>query len=744
MTTGHVFYSSTPSTSTPLHKARRSVKNPSSIKKKRRRLATSDMFNATACLARYAEPVFCPTNATMFAQGSPFPASATPNDLISCDAQKALHNDDDDQDDDDREDDDGGVPLPHPDTCRDEEIYTSFPNVHTTTDTDIPDANYQQELDSQQPLFTAASGSPGNLRLARPRPETLDLWMEEDSRRLRLALDGDGPQEVPQFDFHRARNSAAPRRQDSVRVRSSTTDLRQSSRNRPRPMTSTRLPTPSPTSVAPGHNSAVLSDETTDDMFLNLEGLPVDDPRRNYDFADFMDKWRLRSMRDPSLPLFEPGLQPSVRIGRSQSEITRKRVDAGSVDMQGIDWQLIGSPRTHAALARALLHPSASGTHSVPSQRPRPRPRPASHEAERHYRFRSFLPNPKAKFNHYQLRNVLAASSRNEILYSTGTAVNRASLACPSTTETVMDLAKPLCPGATFHVTCLSASPRYQLLASGADSVLIAGGVGGEYALMNLDGASQRPEEGFVTHAFNGLVTHIHSFADRRSGLLRAAFCSNDRKLRTMDVRSLRFTNEFSYDHAINASATSPDGRLRVLAGDSSEVLIVDSDRGHPIVTLHDLDDNCFACDWSQDGRHVAAAAEDGRTAIWDARNWSKPVRTLGSTMSCARSLNFTDNGALVIAENDDVVKVYDAGKFDAWQEIRFFGSIAGVALLDGGSELVVANGDETVGGLLTFERTDRGLGNGTFDEVVAQAGGSGRPRRRVRRDLEMMHDLMV
>ncbi|KAK1079077.1 hypothetical protein LTR48_008238, partial [Friedmanniomyces endolithicus] len=101
--------------------------------------------------------------------------------------------------------------------------------------------------------------------------------------------------------------------------------------------------------------------------------------------------------------------------------------------------------------------------------------------------------------------------------------------------------------------------------------------------------------------------------------------------------------------------------------------------------------------------------------------------------MSCPRSLHFTDTGALVVAESDDVVSVYDAGTFRKRQDIRFFGSIVGVALLDGGAELAVANADETVGGLLTFQRTAQGLNGGTFGVRMPGREGAGRGARRAR-----------
>jgi hypothetical protein len=72
----------------------------------------------------------------------------------------------------------------------------------------------------------------------------------------------------------------------------------------------------------------------------------------------------------------------------------------------------------------------------------------------------------------------------------------------------------------------------------------------------------------------------------------------------------------------------------------------------------------------------------------------------------------------LVSAENEDVVSIFDTrslpsshGQWQRQQEgrrqnIRFFGTIAGVTLVDGGDEIVIANGDRSVGGLMSFRRS--------------------------------------
>lgn len=576
-------------------------------------------------------------------------------------------------------------------------------------------------------LASTRSGTHHFRRLARSRAATRDLADENDGRRVRLALEGDAlesgsdqrwtssspnssygstlgeanapPLELPRWP--RVQTSGSIPRLNANRQN------RQSSGGDNTESSQMQQPLSARHETAPADSRPERDD--TNDMQLDDDTLAVNHPRRYYDFADFMDMWRLRSLKDKRLPSFELGAQPSVRLGRPSTEVTRSQTAGDRVDIQGLRWHLIGPSRAQAADARAALRPSTPlPMHSHP-QKPKTK---LERSDERQYCFRSFLPSHKAQFQHYQLRNLVAANSRNAIFYATRDQVMQASMACPTVATPAMTLSKANSSSTGFCVTCIAASPG-TFSQSSEDSVLLAGGFSGEYAVRNLNMSCEVVHSGFVTDAYNGLVTHVHLCRERRSGLLEAAFCSNDRRVRLLDIPTMQFVNEFEYEASINCASTSPDGRLRVLAGDTSEVLITDAARGTPLVTLKDQRDHGFACDWSHNGRLVAASAQDGKTIVWDARNWSKPVATLHGVVSCARSLHFTDNGALVVAENDDLVRVYDASSYDTWQDIHFFGSVAGVALIDGGNEMAIANADKTVGGLLTFQREGDGEGRG-------------------------------
>ena len=721
-----IFYFTSPRKPIAVPRYRPSARRTPKVIRKRR-TANAEMFDQRACVAHCEEPTFCPSDTS-----SIFLPRPNLHSVHASTRDTPLHFDLQHDHDMDDMDESGGVPLPTSQRHMTNDFHDiNLPDVpmHIFHDQDtqhdiIDHANLIHDSSILSTLPSPTTARPR--RRSHTRPQARDSSAEEESRRTRFALAGSISDELSQ-----PTNEAV-----TSRSLHHTSLSERNGNSAPNPVVSAQpvsqltarptLQAMHPPTARELEAARLVTDiEHAHAMDIDEDALAVDDPRRHYDVAEFMDIWRLHSLANKRLPPFEPGIQPSIRLGRPPEQVTRGQVKSGAVDMQGVRWQMIGPLREDAFIARSMLHPSSSGSGYSRSQE-QYRPSGIAGDSERHYRFRAFVPRHRACFEHYQLRNVLAATDRNNIFYGTSSnRVIRASLSCPTSQETVMNLGKPSNTAAGFRITCLSASPRSTAPGYRSDNVLIAGGFYGEYAVVNVDLDQQRPSEGFVTHAYNGLVTHVQTYHDRRSGLLRAAFCSNDHQVRLMDLHNLQFTDTFTYDNAVNCSATSADGRLRVLVGDSTETLITDAERGVPLVTLKEHTDHAFGCAWSPNGRHVATAAQDGCVVIWDARNWKQPLRTHESVMSCARSLNFTDTGALVAAENEDVVTVYDGPNFDDKQEIRFFGSIAGVALLDGGAELAIANADKTVGGLLTFERQPQSI---SYTPVVAKADS---PRRR-------------
>ena len=468
--------------------------------------------------------------------------------------------------------------------------------------------------------------------------------------------------------------------------------------------------------------------------------------RIDFGIMNFLRRWHWKD---------EDSRTGKIRVTTSRVDEWRQQEDVESdpfapqVDVQDLDWAALETTRTQARKARRILYPHswfepASDTADATLQTPNRRPNPL------YYNFRRTHPAHRPKMMHWQLRNVLAATSRNSIFYASREKVIRTSLACPTMNETVLDLSKttPDWHRTTpnIRITTLAVTQPSAPMSSNSDSFLVAGGFGGEYALLNLNSDSDKDLSdatvGLVSHAPDAINTHIHCVRNRRSASPGAVFCSNDCHVRVLDVPTNTFISSHSYQWELNCAATSPDGRLRVLMGDNKRSLITAADTGQILVTLQGHNDDGFACAWSgsdgnsgQSGHLVATGSQDGTVLVWDARNWSQPLQKLGCQLGCPRSLHWTDlasssdpdvssetggNGelGLVVAEADDFVHIYSSSAFGRsdpcstnatpppHQTIDFFGAVTGISVLESGCEIIIANGDDAVGGLMVFEQS--------------------------------------
>ena len=275
-----------------------------------------------------------------------------------------------------------------------------------------------------------------------------------------------------------------------------------------------------------------------------------------------------------------------------------------------------------------------------------------------------------------------------------------------------MDLTRPSVqpfygvPGGAVQISTLTV----------AHNILVAGGFCGEYGITNLRASkTSRHTEGVLTDDANSITNHIQVHLSRGSSLPLAAFASNDKGLRIVDVNTNTLIAEHNYDHAINCSAVSPDQRLRVLTGDTRKVLICNAETGETLQELEGHRDFGFACDWSDDGWTVATGNQDMQVLIWDARKWrnsrgeSTPVTTIAAEMAGVRKLKFSPLGSgkrvLVAAEPADIVSVIDADTFSSKQDLTFFGEIGGLDFTNNGQELLIANCDSMRGGIMEYER---------------------------------------
>lgn len=444
--------------------------------------------------------------------------------------------------------------------------------------------------------------------------------------------------------------------------------------------------------------------------------------RSSLTLGDFLQTWAVHAESsrngDSRKRIQGPSLSTigSLRSVKKIEQMRRYDLQGDCQDVQRLDWVKLGVSRAQARAMRRQTysnytngrapypwHPGLNGARLL--------------DRENYFKFRQMDFNHKAHLTHFQLRNLISCVSRDHIFYTGRSKILRYNPTGSKDTpaSVVMNLENPTVQSS--HASHYQGGTQISTLAAGHD-ILIAGGFCGEYALTNLKShKSTKHVEGLLTDEANSITNHIQVNLSRSSSLPIAAFASNDQGFRILDVNTNQIIAEHKYAHAINCSAISPDQRLRVMVGDTRQVMICNSDTGEILQSLEGHRDFGFACDWADDGWTVATGNQDMQIKIWDARKWtsssgvSEPVTTIAAEMGGVRKLRFSPVGSgkkvLVAAEPCDFVNIIDAQSFTSKQSLDFFGEIGGFDFSNNGQDLLVANCDPMRGGIMHFERSD-------------------------------------
>lgn len=421
-------------------------------------------------------------------------------------------------------------------------------------------------------------------------------------------------------------------------------------------------------------------------------------------YEDHLNLQDTTAFMSPHLFYLKASAQKEIMMGLEEADgdhlsvITRDDLAGEERDYQGIIWSK-RMPRREFRTKRATaekgrlrkaMQQYGAPLRSIPNN-------------ENFFSFRRMDKRHRPWGPHFQLRNMMAVTSRQDIYYAERLKGIYRTDAAGSEAQTIIDTTKHTVNGNQAMLTTMAAM----------DNVLIAGGFDGEYAVVDLASrngpqTSMDVIRDWAPEAKSYITNHVHLFNDRSCYTPQAVLSSNDYSLRVLDCATNTFKYKFTYKAAVNCSATSADGRLRVVAGDFPETLITNAETGEILQTLRAHQGDAFACAWADDGIHVASAAQDGTIAVWDARSW-KPLTVLSSELSIPRVLKFSPVGSgprvLVSAEADDYVSIINATTFDNKQVFDFFGQTGGVDFTPDGQSLFIANSEYGLGGIVELER---------------------------------------
>ncbi|KAI8344675.1 WD40-repeat-containing domain protein [Chlamydoabsidia padenii] len=314
---------------------------------------------------------------------------------------------------------------------------------------------------------------------------------------------------------------------------------------------------------------------------------------------------------------------------------------------------------------------------------------------QRFYDFKYAKLNESCGIGHFQLRNLLSATSKNTVHYICGNTVRQWSPQ-RQTSKEILDL-NLIYP---THYRTLKISSM-----ASKDNILFVGGFLGDYVLQRLDSSLSLPHCGIISDQNTGIVNHA-DIVTGKNGNWQVLVSDNDSKTRLLNVNTLQMEQSFTFPFPVNCSAMSQDKHMLCVVGDSTETHLVDASSGKVIKILDDHHDFSFTCCYSPDGRTLATGNQDKTTRIYDIRNLSQSLHVLGAHVGAIRSLHYSNDGKwLAMAESIDFVHVFDTSDYESCQVIDFFGDIAGVAFTPDTQGLMIANSDDNVGCILEYQK---------------------------------------
>ncbi|KAM5582830.1 hypothetical protein ABKV19_002979 [Rosa sericea] len=200
-----------------------------------------------------------------------------------------------------------------------------------------------------------------------------------------------------------------------------------------------------------------------------------------------------------------------------------------------------------------------------------------------YYEFQCNTRSVKPTIHHFQLRNLVWATSKHDVyLMSNFSVIHWSSLSC--TTSEILNVSGHVAPSEKHPGSLLEGFTQTKVSSLAVkDKLLVAGGFKGELICKHLG----QPGVSFCSRTTDdNAVKNAVEIYDNPSGAAHFTASSNDCGVRDFDMETFQLSKHFRFPWPANHTSLSPDGKLLVVVGDNPDGMLVDAQNGKVVFTL--------------------------------------------------------------------------------------------------------------------------------------------------------------
>ncbi|AQK84067.1 Transducin/WD40 repeat-like superfamily protein [Zea mays] len=221
-------------------------------------------------------------------------------------------------------------------------------------------------------------------------------------------------------------------------------------------------------------------------------------------------------------------------------------------------------------------------------------------KSSKYYEFQHNTRSVKPSILHFQLRNLLWATSRHDVYFMSNSTVTHWSSLSHKLSE-VLDFSGHIAPVEKHPGSLLEGFSGVQVSTLAVnEGLLVAGGFQGELIGKDLEGCNIK----FCarTTLSDNAITNAIDIHRSTSGSLRITVSNNDCGVREYDMERFQLLNHYRYNWPVNHTSVSPDKKLLAVVGDDRDALLVDSRNGKVERFRVQSDENEQGLSWNGSG----------------------------------------------------------------------------------------------------------------------------------------------